>query len=338
MDGFDSYATSNDLFQEYPLMNCALNLGSGRCGGASLTPQSYAGGLGWVYPTGLTEIWAGMGFAGIAGQLTDMPIFSIGSTLGIEAEVTLNGSSAVWSLYNGNQVYTGSPQMQGNVTYPVSSNGWHWVDIHYKIGGSGILEIWVDGTRILNLPSANTTQYGSTVFTTVIFGGDLESSSVINNIDDVYILDTTGEYNNSRLGTVRIESLVPASDAGPNDGYPSTSGSHYLMVNEPQWSSSNIIRLGNTVGNEELFGMTSLVNTPDTIYAIKVTGVLEKTNPQAVSANAIISSSGVVNNGNSTTLLTSYAHVNNIFESDPNTSNTWTYTSINSLNCGIVIS
>ena len=264
-----------------------------------------------------------MGFDGVSGLLNDVPVFAIGSALGIEAEVTLNGSYAIWSLYNGNQVYSGSPQLQGSVTYPFAPNKWHWLDIHYIIGGSGTLELWLDGVRILNLTNANTTQFGSTVFNQVIFGGDLQSSSVINNIDDIYILDTQGEYNNSRLGSVRIESLVPASDAGPNDGVPSTAGPNYLMINEPQWSSSNTVTLFNTVGQEELYGMTTLATTPETIYAIKVTGVIEKTDAQQMAANTIISSNGIVNTGNSTTLLSAYSHVNNLFELDPNTSNVW---------------
>ena len=278
-----------------------------------------------------------MGFHGISGLLDDLPIFAIGSTQGIEAVVTLNGSSAVWSLYNGTEFFTGSPQMQGNVTYPTQPNEWHWVDIHYQIGGSGLLELWLDGLRILNLPGANTTQFGSTVFTKVIFGGDLQDSTVINHIDDVYILDTTGTINNSRLGSVRIDSLVPASDAGPNDGTPSISGPNYLMVNEPYWSSTNTVALTNTVGQEELYGMTVLTTTPDTIYAVKVTGVVEKTDAVQMQANTLISSNGVVNSGTSTVLLTSYSHVNNIFETDPNTSNAWVYTSINNLRCGIVV-
>ena len=109
------------------------------------------------------------------------------------------------------------------------------------------------------------------------------------------------------------------------------------MINELQWNSSNTITLGSTSGNAEVFGMTSLTAAPTNIHAVRVLASAEKTDAGALLANTIVVSSNVAANGNSTALTTSYTHLSNIFEIDPNTGVPWGLTAINSMDCGFKI-
>ena len=331
IDGFDSYAVSSDLLQEYVGQSCNFSTTAGRFGQGCMQINGNSSYLTWGNSSQMSEIWAGFAIQCTNSGQNFGPFITIVSANGTEAEFQYAPISGNWAFTRGTSTYLGT------YTYPISLSTYNWIEIHYKISSSvGIAEIWVNGTRVINLTGINTTSYSSTSFGTIKLGGD-GSSGLVGNYDDWYILDTTGTYNNTRLGDSRVETLRPQSDFGPNDGVPSTSGPHYKMINELQWNSSNTITLGSTSGNAEVFGMTSLTAEPTNIHAVRVLASAEKTDAGALLANTIVVSSNVAANGNSTALTTSYTHLSNIFEIDPNTGVPWGLTAINSMDCGFKI-
>ena len=335
LDGFDSYAALNDLYQEYYLVVAGgFSTSAGRFGGGAVQLTGNTQGVYWASPTGITDIWTGFAFQKLSTNIGSAgSIISFGSVSGVESTIWYDPSTGTWTAWRGQG--SGTTVLGTNV-FAISLNTYHWVEIHYSISTTvGIIEVWVDGTQVLNLTGLNNTQTGQTSFNSIILG--LEYYTCSGNFDDWYILDTTGSYNNTRLGDSRIETLRPSSDAGPNDGVPSTSGAHYAMVNEMQWNTSNSIVLGSTSGNAEVFGMTSLSTAPTTIHGVRVLAVVEKTDGGTLLANAIVKSSGVEADGNSTVLTTSFNHAFNIFEVDPNTNSPWTTPAINSMDCGFKI-
>jgi hypothetical protein len=338
IDGFDSYSTSSDLTQlEYTTIGPGMQFSTtgGRFGGGTIIANSPGTDNNPVYlvktlPYSPSEIWMGIAILS-PGYNVNTGIFSIISSSGVEAVITYNPGTGVWSAWRG----SGS-ELLASAGLNIGNNSWHWVDFHYIMSTSvGVMEIWVDGTQIVNLTGANTTQNSYTVFPTVSLACSSMNSAM--NFDDWYILDTNGSINNTRLGDSRIETLHPSSDAGPNNGTPSTAGPHYLMVNELQWNTSNSIVLTGTSGQEELFGMTSLLTTPMTIHGVRVLATSAKTDAGSLTANTIVSSNSIVAAGNTSALSTTFIHTWNIFETDPSTSNAWIYTAINSMDCGFKI-
>ena len=333
MDGFDSYATGSDLFQEYTIATLGIfSTSAGRFGGGAVYLNDNGKALYWTNPNVMTEIWSGCAVKIDPSYLGPGFVFTFTSGAGTEAGVWYDWTTGYWACYKGNQ-----STFLGSAPYPISMSFYHWVEVHYKISTTvGVMEVWVDGVQVINLTGINTSQSGGTNFGTVGLG--LVGSNTCRAVyDDWYILDTTGSYNNTRLGDSRIETLRPNSDAGPNDGVPSTAGPHYAMVDEMQWSTSNTIVLGSTSGNAEVFGMTSLSTAPSTIHAVRVLAVVEKTDGGTLLANAIVVSSNVEADGTSTDLNTSFSHAFNMFETDPNTSTPWTATAVNSMNCGFKV-
>ena len=332
MDGFDEYVYTSDLNQEYAAFNVnQFGITWGRWGGGAPYLDDNGRYLSWSNGNTLTEIWSGVAYKINPGNVSGGVVMEFWSGSGVEASVTYDPYGGSWNCYRG-QFST----VLGGYVYPISWNQYHWIEIHYKISTTvGIMEVWVDGSQIVNVTGANTTQNSVTNFSAVWLGS--LSNTCRGYFDDWYVLDTTGTYNNTRLGDSRIETLRPQSDAGPNNGVPSTAGPHYAMVDELQWSSSNSIILGSTAGNAEVFGMTSLSTAPTNIHAVRVLAVAEKTDAGALSANAIVISSNVEADGNSTTLNSSFAHVFNVFETDPNTGVPWAYTAVNAMDCGIKI-
>ena len=333
MDGFDEYVAISDLYQEYVSLYLGQFLTTGgRFGGGAVYITNNNQYLSWGSPAPMTEIWTGIAYKILSSNIGNNAIvFAIGSVSSLEASVWYDPIGGNWTCWRGQQNTT-----LGSGFYPITLNTYHWVELHYKMSTTvGIMEVWVDGVRVVNLTGINSTQNSSTMFNVATIGSTYYSG--VGYYDDWYVLDTTGTYNNTRLGDSRIETLRPQSDAGPNDGVPSTAGPHYAMVDELQWSSSNNIVLGSTVGNAEVFGMTSLTTTPTNIHAVRVLAVAEKTDAGVLLANAIVISSNVEADGNSTTLTTTFNHVTNIFETDPNTGVPWAYAAVNAMDCGIKI-
>jgi hypothetical protein len=334
MDGFDVYQSESDLQFQYAGFNCGISTNLGRYNNGALYINSYNNYLIYVMPNQQSEIWTGFALS-VQGLTGSQPIIGFQSSSGIESSIWYAPNTSTWTAYNGI-----NNTLLGTSIKSVGLSAYHWIEFHYKISTSvGIVEIWIDNIQIMNLTAINTTYYSNSTFSNIIIGGN-GSNSVIGYYDDLYILNTNGTYNNTRLGDSRIETLLPNSDASPNTGIPSVIGSHYAMVDSAQNNGgSTYVTLSNTSNQEELYKVNSLVSTPASVYGVKVLNLAEKSSvTNTISATeSIIVSNGVISTGNVTNLTSQYSTVVGIFETDPNTGNVWTYGNVNIANVGIKV-
>jgi hypothetical protein len=335
IDGFDSYAVAGDLTQEYTSYNCAFGTTSGRYGQGALNFNNYNNYLTWTY-SGLTmsEIWTGMA-VNITSAYGNGVITEFVSINGIEAQILYNTTTNYWFIDTG--------QGQSTITsvyYPVSLNQWHWLDIHYIMNANvltGTVEVWVDGIQAVNC-NGDTAYNGGNTFVSVHLGSIGNNAAYNLYYDDWYILNTSGSYNTTRLGDSRVQTLIPTSDAGPNDGTPSTFGAqNYTMVDEPQWNTSNLVTLQSGLGNAEVYGMSPLIGNITQVHAVRVLAVMDKQNSGNIFINAAAISNSVKIYSNDMPLTSSITHVYGIFEFDPNVSAAWSNVAINSSDFGISV-
>jgi hypothetical protein len=333
MDGFDSYAIASDLSMEYVSYTCGVVTNAGRYEGGALYFNDYDISIIWSPRSSFsqfTQVWTG--FALQIQEVTGLGIItSFASLAGKETEIYYNSSTGAWDIVVSGIVAT--------ETYLLTAGDWYWVEIYYlmKAESVGNVNVSVMGTEVVSY-SGVTSKFGSGFFYAVILGDSGDGLYPIY-IDDWYIGDTSGNYGDSR-----IQTLLPTSDAGPNNGTPSTAGDHYLMVDEQQWNSSNNIVLSNTSGQEEIFNTAILTGNIEIVHAVRILAVVEKTSTGNVFANTTIISNGVVNSygGSFTPLLETYSHVFNIFEygnvnANSAPASSWTNVLVNSSSCGITI-
>ena len=231
IDGFDSYSTGSDLAFQYTSTSFpTVGTNLGRFGQGAITSNSYRNYITKIFSAPVTEIWTGFAL-NLSGNSTQYVILSIVSNSGIETTLNYNTTTNVIAAYRGDA----TTQIGTSAVTPLNNTGWHYIEFHYKISSSvGIVEVWVDDRVIFTNTGQNTTQYANTSFTSIWLGGD-GNNAVAATFDDWYVLDPTqGAFNTTRLGDSRIQTLRPASDAGPNNGTPSTGSAHYAMVNAPQ--------------------------------------------------------------------------------------------------------
>lgn len=354
MDGFDSYASSVDLEWAYYTVgdvnvnDIGLGTTSGRFGQGGVIFGRYSNTMLKNFSTPLTEIWTGYAFQQVGSTSNQRyAVFYYISLIGIECQLTYNPVTGEWAFWQGGYSVSSNVLIASGI-YGIGSNQWHYIEMHYKISNTsnGIIELWIDGINIFNNQSANTTAFGQTVFYTMGFGG-LENGTfgpaLFGTMDDWYILDpNSGTDNITRLGDSRIETLVPISDAGPNQGTPSNNsvvtGQHYTMVDESQNDrGATFLSMPPVDGTEEIFGMSSLSSIPLNIWAVRVLNIVQKTDGGITFGNAVVRSSGVTEFGPNQQILSTFFGQYGIFETDPNTGNAWTYTSVNAADAGFTV-
>lgn len=327
MDGFDEYTSASDLSQNYPNANVNFGENYGRFGGGGIQPN---GQLLYTLPENETELWIGFAF-NLNNNSPSGPIVAFISSNGTECSLYYDSQTGVMSVTAASTL--------GSATVNIQNNAWHWIDIDYVISSSeGSLIVWIDNVRVINITGADTTNHGSSSFSSVSFFYNPDNGNKFYcAADDIVINNTSGSYNNGRQGDSRILTVVPTSDIGPSDGTPESGASNYGAVDEAQWSSSNYLTYTNTNGQASLFGMGSLSETPTAVDAIRVYAIAEKSDSGAATAMTYIVSDGTTENGTSEPLLTSYSQISSIFEYDPNTNAAWTVSGVNAVHCGFEV-
>ncbi len=335
-DGFDSYAVVADLSsQGYGTTSLALGLTTGRFGGGGITVSD--GNYEYLAKslTYALELWVGVAIHANSTANADRAIATFISSAGVEGYLTFNPVTKTVKAWRGLQnTLLGSAIISG-----FANLSWGWWDIHYKYSTTvGVFEVWFNGVQVLNLTAQNTAQdTGQTALSTVSIASNAVGGGqpcLGMTFDDLVINDTTGTYNNGRQGDSRIETVTATSDATPNNGTPSTAGSHYPMVDEAQWNTTNYITMTNTSGQEELFGMGALSGTPSAISALRVVLLAENTDAGTAALESVVVSSATELDGASTNLTSSWGRYSFLYEYDPHTSAAWTAAAVNAAQIG----
>ena len=351
MDGFDTYKINSDIDMAYfsgpagdggVINSVTVGTTSGRFGGGALYFGNYYSQISKTFETGFTEMWMGNAFS-VVSSLSDVNymLYSFISILGFEGQITYNPVNGLWSAWLGNAQSaneTTGAIVQAN--YTMTNNSWHWIETYYKMGhNTGGVQLWVDGVQVLNVSNVTTNATVSTSFYIILFGSEQGNASALSGyFDDIYIIDPTiGDVNITRLGDCRIETLLPTSDAGPNDGTPSTAGPHYAMVDESQYNSNTYVQLSGASGQEEVYGTNSLSSVPEYIFGIRVVNVCKKTDGGTIYGNAVIRSGSATAYGDPVNILSNYFIQTGIFEVDPNIGNAWVYETANAADVGFTI-
>lgn len=332
MDGFDSYAGNGDPLIAGYSGNGAVSTTGGRFGKGCI--QGGNSQFTYALASAVTDVWFG-GAAQISSGSTGVILYRFNSSIGIEITIGINTDGSIYAQ-RGDFVTSLGSSAAGFFT-PFTGT-WHWVETHIVFSGTvGVVEIWVDGVRALNLTGQNTKQNsGATGLISATYGS--LSSSVTWNWDDIYITDTTGSAPlNGRLGDSRIDTVVPSSDASPNNGTISTGATHWGVVDELQYNTTDYTDITATTGQEERFGVTGVSGTVGTVYGVKVLAWNEKTDAGAASAKLEVVSGSSVGLGASFNPTTTWAQNSAIFPTDPSTSAAWTAAEIAAMKIGVVI-
>ena len=342
MDGFDNYS----LPQATALGRWAAASGLSQEGtivqyGVGQSMQDAANGyLERNIGQNLAAGCMGMGFYATTGAGAQITLFVLydGSTIQMHAH--MNADRTI-SIYRG----SGLSNNLGTSTYTVPNASWNYYELKWKISdsiSSGDVVLYVDGTAILTLAAGSDTKASANAYATKYrIGGDTtiyNSTTARRYMDNHYLLDFTGSYNNAPLGSVRVQTLQPTGNGNYSGmtGSDGNSVNNYQLVDETLAHNTDTDYVEHaTAGTRDSYAMGDTLSTTGTIYAVQTVHVARKTDTDNKSFAPFFRISSTDYDGTTVSLTSStYQDYHQIYETNPATSAVWTKSDVDGLEFG----
>jgi len=218
----------------------------------------------------------------------------------------------------------------GTSTQTLSTGIWHYLEIEAVIHDtSGTVAVWLDGVQVIDLSGVDTKQQTEAGVDRIRFQLNGLNQFTTPTIDDVYITNS-----GTRLGESRVAVLYPNADTADADWIPSTGTDHYATVDETTVNGDTDYVASGTVGALDLYEVSDLGVTPDTIHAVQETMCARKDDAATREVRSKVKSGAGTANGAPHALTANYVYYRDIFEADPNTSTAWTSGGVNAIQIG----
>jgi len=221
----------------------------------------------------------------------------------------------------------------------VLDGNWHYVEVFATINAStGQLIVKVDGTTVINF-TGNTLNTG--IVTTIDAlrfrtGKYNASPNAVISIDDLYICDATGAVNNTFLGDVRVQSLVPNAAGTYTQLAPAGAGSNYANVNEIPYNDATY-NSSATVGQRDTYALSDLAASTSTVLGMQSVAHMQKSDAGIANGKVTLLSGGALYYDTTQSLSTSASAYTQLRETDPATAVAWTVAAANGLEAGMEV-
>jgi hypothetical protein len=340
MDGFDTYTAYADMallgYFNGGVLYQTIDPAGGRFGGGALTSNTFRLCCRAPLARAASELWFGCAFK--TSGSNKATVFTVTNAAGTDMCCISLTAANVPFVVKGDP---GSSSVLATGPVSIAANAWHWIEARVKLHSfAGEVEVWVDGVQVISVTGVNTTNGASDGTAAWIgLGPYNDSGSVFYGFwDDFYACDLLDSAPVGRLGDSKIETLVPTSDASPNDGTVSTGTTHYGVVDEAQFNSTDYTTLNNTAGQAETFGMLDLSYTPKSVAAVRTIAVASKTGTDDASFTMEVANGGSSKDGAAHALGTTATPFVDIFTVDPSTNAAWTGAGVNAMTVAYKVS
>lgn len=270
----------------------------------------------------LTEFYVAASFY-FTGWASNLIIFNFrSSNTSIVSLRSINISSRL-------SVYVGGSIVASGTFWP-NLNAWMMFELHIKIGSSGLIHLRVNGLDDIVYSGATNT-LGSSVDNLQIAGANWNGY-----IDDLIINDTTGPINNSWMGGAKVVGLRPIGPGSSASWTPSV-GANWQCVDEAPISQTDYVE-ANVVGTLDLYDLDNLpsgVCSNVSVLGLKVfNSAMRSGITVSYIENAIRTNSANVYTPNFEVPSVPYVFCS-LWDLNPITGTTWTYTDVNALESGV---
>lgn len=259
--------------------------------------------------------------------LTTQPLlrFYDGSTSQFEVQITSSGLLCL--------VVGGVVKATGTTT--LAANAFYYIECLASISTSvaaNACAVHLNGVLEVTMPtSTSTATSGTAQSSSIVFWAP---SGIDMILDDIYICDTSGSANNTYLGDVRVEALLPTG-AGNYTNWTPLSGANYASVNQTAEDGDTTYVGTSTLTTLDSYAMADLSSTPANVMGIQTVLVARKDDAGNRSVAALIRQASTDYPGATAGLGDGFTFNMEVRETDPNTSAAWTGSGINSLEAGV---
>ncbi|MFF2388950.1 hypothetical protein [Agromyces sp. NPDC058104] len=232
------------------------------------------------------------------------------------------------------QVMRGGTVAASSAAGLIVAGNWYFIELRATIADSGgVAEVKLNGTQIINFSGDTKNAGTATTFDMVSLGGASTMDTAVT-YDDFYLLNTSGSApNNTFLGEVVIQALLPNAAGAHTDFTPIGSGANYQNVDEIPPSGSDY-NASSTVGAKDSYGVTNLSGSVGTIFGVQENMHASKTGVGAANLKSLVRSGGTDYTQPAVALGASQQWYGAIREVDPATSAAWVASAVNALEVG----
>jgi hypothetical protein len=247
--------------------------------------------------------------------------------------ITVDGSDNLvirGGAYNGSIIETSSVPL-------VKDEVFHYYEVKVKFHATtGTVEIRKDGSTIYSTTNVDTDSAVTGKATRFYIGTVHNSSGVGSTLDNLYVLDGSGSFNNDFLGFTKVIYRQPTADTAQKDFTPDSGTVHYDRVDELTYDTTTWLE-STTTNHADLFGMEDLDNNTLTVHGVQ--GFLEAISADAGtrSVRQLLKSGTTTSSGSTHSLSASYDSYLNLWEVDPDTSTQWVGTDVDGLEFGFEV-
>ena len=241
--------------------------------------------------------------------------------------VTLNNGGKL-SLVKGNGTVLATSAAG---VYP--SGTWQYIELCAAINGTtGYCELRVNGGSVASF-TGNTRNGGTSLnidrFDILRTSGGSETDYW----DDLYVCDNTGTTNNTFLGDIQVQTLMPNGPGASTQFTPTGAATNWQAVADVPYSTATY-NSASTVGNRDLYTLSDLSASTGTVKGIQTNMIVNKTGAGTANLKAAIQSGGTVYYDPTIALSTTTTWTAAVREVDPATSAAWTVNGVNNLQAG----
>lgn len=254
--------------------------------------------------------------------------------------ITLTNAIA---LYRGdaNVGTIGSPGTQ----IAISSAGafddnWHYIEVYAVIHDTtGRVTVKIDGNTVIDFTGdtrngGTSTNIDAIRFRTAIYSSWTPNSPIT--IDDLYVCDSTGSTNNTFLGDMRVQTLMPSGAGSSTQLTPTGSANNYANANESPYNGATY-NASSTVGHRDTYALSDLAANTTTVLGVQSVAHMQKNDAGTANAKVALKSGAGVYYDAIQSLGSSTAAYVQLRETDPATSAAWTPSSANGLEAGMEV-
>lgn len=216
-------------------------------------------------------------------------------------------------------------------TTQLALNSWFYIEAQASVSATfGTVTVRLNGSTTPEVTYTGITKNGGT--STMI---DMVEFDNQGSFDDCYILDSTSTSNTTFLGDVRVFALAPNGNGTYSQftGSDGDSVNNYQLVNESPYSTANYVG-SSTVGSRDTYAMSDLPGTVNKVFGVQNNLIAAKSDAGTANIKSALNIGGSLYYGAVRALCTSYASYQDVYNTNPSTSSTWTVTDINNLEDG----
>lgn len=192
--------------------------------------------------------------------------------------------------------------------------------VHFN-NTTGSVEIRLNGATVVNASGINLDAQGAGLAAQVRVGQGVANADW--SIDDMFLWDTSGSYNNDFIGDKKVYTLFPSADTAVADWTPDTGGVGFSRINEATPADASYIQ-GNDPGDVSEFEVQDLPANVSAISAVMSQSRMYKTDAGTSNVQISLLSGAAAADGADRPMTTAATYWCDVFEEDPDTSSAWT--------------